>query len=139
MPLSTENTVYPEGISSTPCGRRVGPVPDRLVALAGAAVDQPVGGAVYGIDEVVAAAAEEGVGAEVPEEAVVAVVADQDVGAVGALDALVVGTDLVRRDAARGAAGAADFDPHRRVRPPVGDRVVAAAAGEEVALAGRHR
>ena len=43
-----------------------------------------------GVDEVVAALADEGVGAEVAEQAVGAVVADQGVGAVGALEALVV-------------------------------------------------
>ena len=102
MPLSTKKSVWLERNNSTACGRRVGPVADHVVPFAGAAGDLAVGCAVDRVDEVVAAAAEEGVGAEMAEEAVVAFVPDQDVGAVGALEALVVGADLVRGAAARG-------------------------------------
>ena len=72
-----------------------------------------------------------------PRKLFVAAVADQDVGAVGALEALVVAADPVGVAAAGRAAGAAELDPHVGVRAAVGDGVVAGAAVVGVALAGR--
>ena len=81
----------------------------------------------------------EGVGAEVAHDAVVAAVADQDVGAVGSLQALVVAEHLVVVAAAGRAAAAAEGDPQVVVGAGVGDGVFAAAAVEGVALAGDDR
>src|SRR6185437_15991732 len=104
-----------------------------------AAADQLVAVPVDRVDEVVAALAEEGVGAEVAEEAVGAAVADQHVGPVGSLEALVVAADLVGVAAAAGTAAAAQLDAQAGVRAAVGDGVVARAAGVGMALADRDR
>ena len=118
---------------------RVDPVLEDVVAGAAAAVDRPVVAAVDGVDEVGAALAEEGVGALVAEEAVLAGIPDQEVGAVGALEALVVAVDLIVVAAAGRTAGAAELHLHRRVGAAVGDGVVAGTAVESVALAGGDR
>src|SRR6187551_537571 len=116
---------------------RVGPVLDHVTVTAATANDLVLL-AVDGIDEVAPALADKGVGAEVPQEAVLAAIPDQDIRPVGALEALVVAADPIRIAAATRTSGAAQLNPQISVRAPVRDGVVPGPAVVGMPLAGRY-